>query len=181
MTPHSISDEQIFSDALARPLSERAVFLDGACHGDAALHARISALLAAHDGPESVMTSSPVTRPAPLPDLSAVGSAKAEEKPGDRIGHYKLLQQIGEGGCGVVYMAEQEEPVRRRVALKIIKLGMDRLCEGETGIGTLRRCREYGPHGGRRTAGQWLHGESRSEPRSCAELARPRDRTAGSR
>ena len=46
-------------------------------------------------------------------------------KPGDRIGRYKLLQQIGEGGCGVVYMAEQEEPVRRRVALKIIKLGMD--------------------------------------------------------
>src|SRR5580765_3751187 len=47
------------------------------------------------------------------------------EKPGDRIGHYNLLQQIGEGGCGIVYMAEQEEPVRRRVALKIIKLGMD--------------------------------------------------------
>src|SRR5438034_1462151 len=47
------------------------------------------------------------------------------EKPGDRIGHYKLLQQIGEGGCGVVYMAAQETPVRRRVALKIIKPGMD--------------------------------------------------------
>ena len=47
------------------------------------------------------------------------------EQPGDKIGHYKLLQQIGEGGCGVVYMAEQEEPVRRRVALKVIKLGMD--------------------------------------------------------
>src|SRR5215472_1797828 len=47
------------------------------------------------------------------------------EKPGDKIGRYKLLQQIGEGGCGVVYMAEQEEPVRRRVALKVIKLGMD--------------------------------------------------------
>ena len=47
------------------------------------------------------------------------------EKAGDRIGRYKLLQQIGEGGCGVVYMAEQEEPVRRRVALKVIKLGMD--------------------------------------------------------
>ena len=47
------------------------------------------------------------------------------EKPGTRIGHYKLLQQIGEGGCGVVYMADQEEPVRRRVALKVIKLGMD--------------------------------------------------------
>src|SRR5205809_4071576 len=51
--------------------------------------------------------------------------ASLAEKPGDHIGHYKLLQQIGEGGCGVVYMAEQEEPVRRRVALKIIKLGMD--------------------------------------------------------
>src|SRR3989454_9305108 len=47
------------------------------------------------------------------------------EKPDDRIGHYKLLQQIGEGGYGVVYMAEQEAPVRRRVALKIIKPGMD--------------------------------------------------------
>jgi len=47
------------------------------------------------------------------------------EGPGDRIGHYKLLEQIGEGGCGVVYMAEQTEPIRRRVALKIVKLGMD--------------------------------------------------------
>jgi serine/threonine protein kinase len=47
------------------------------------------------------------------------------EQPGDKLGRYKLLQQIGEGGCGVVYMAEQEEPVRRRVALKVIKLGMD--------------------------------------------------------
>jgi eukaryotic-like serine/threonine-protein kinase len=47
------------------------------------------------------------------------------EKSGDRIGRYRLLRQIGEGGCGVVYMAEQEEPVRRRVALKVIKLGMD--------------------------------------------------------
>src|SRR5947207_1617443 len=52
-------------------------------------------------------------------------SVPITEKPGDRIGRYKLLQQIGEGGCGVVYMAEQEEPIRRRVALKVIKLGMD--------------------------------------------------------
>jgi eukaryotic-like serine/threonine-protein kinase len=50
---------------------------------------------------------------------------RSGEKPGDRIGRYKILQQIGEGGCGIVYMAEQEEPVRRRVALKVIKLGMD--------------------------------------------------------
>src|SRR5262245_47497443 len=47
------------------------------------------------------------------------------EAPGDRIGRYKLLEKIGEGGCGIVYMAEQEQPVRRRVALKIIKLWMD--------------------------------------------------------
>ncbi len=47
------------------------------------------------------------------------------EKPGDKIGHYKLLQEIGEGGCGVVYMAEQQEPIRRKVAFKVIKLGMD--------------------------------------------------------
>src|ERR1041385_2927257 len=49
----------------------------------------------------------------------------AESRPQDQIGRYKILQRIGEGGCGVVYMAEQEEPVRRRVALKVIKLGMD--------------------------------------------------------
>src|SRR5437773_556372 len=52
-------------------------------------------------------------------------TASLTEKPGDKIGRYKLLQQIGEGGFGVVYMAEQREPVKRRVALKIIKLGMD--------------------------------------------------------
>src|SRR5271166_6475082 len=47
------------------------------------------------------------------------------EKPGEQVGRYKLLQQLGEGGCGVVYMARQEEPVKRTVALKVIKLGMD--------------------------------------------------------
>src|SRR3989475_1355327 len=54
-----------------------------------------------------------------------MGMIEVTEKPGDRIGHYKLREKIGEGGCGVVYVAEQEEPVRRRVALKVIKLGMD--------------------------------------------------------
>src|SRR6516225_1074571 len=52
-------------------------------------------------------------------------SVPLSEKPGDRIGRYRLLKEIGHGGCGVVYMAEQEEPVRRKVALKVIKLGMD--------------------------------------------------------
>src|SRR5678810_473134 len=56
---------------------------------------------------------------------TVAASVPISEKPGDRIGRYKLLQQIGEGGCGIVYMAEQEQPLRRRVALKVIKLGMD--------------------------------------------------------
>jgi serine/threonine protein kinase len=56
---------------------------------------------------------------------ASTASAQVTEREGDRIGRYKLLQKIGEGGCGIVYMAEQTEPVRRRVALKIIKLGMD--------------------------------------------------------
>src|SRR5438309_11234311 len=55
---------------------------------------------------------------------SGVGGSLTE-KPGERIGRYRLLQEVGHGGCGVVYMAEQEEPVRRKVALKVIKLGMD--------------------------------------------------------
>jgi tetratricopeptide (TPR) repeat protein len=62
---------------------------------------------------------------AGVPAEAPVPVGPAIEKPGDRIDRYKLLQQLGEGGCGVVYMAEQEEPVRRRVALKVIKLGMD--------------------------------------------------------
>jgi hypothetical protein len=77
----------------------------------------------------------PVIPDAPQPPGSTSGAAEgqpgtgaptavASEKPGDRIGRYKLLQQLGEGGCGVVYVAEQEEPVRRRGALKL-KLGMD--------------------------------------------------------
>jgi eukaryotic-like serine/threonine-protein kinase len=53
------------------------------------------------------------------------GAPAGTEAAGDRIHHYKLLQKLGEGGCGIVYLAEQEEPVRRRVALKVIKLGMD--------------------------------------------------------
>src|SRR3989441_9538971 len=60
-----------------------------------------------------------------MPLMFIRSSLPSAEKPGDRIGRYKLLEQIGQGGCGVVYVAEQEEPVRRRVALKVIKLGMD--------------------------------------------------------
>ena len=114
-------EEDLFERALALPAAERPAWVARACADDAALRAQIEALLRAHVEASEFMESPP-------PDLLA-GAPKcevlAEEKPGDRIGRYRLLQKIGEGGCGIVYMAEQEESVRRRVALKVIKLGMD--------------------------------------------------------
>jgi eukaryotic-like serine/threonine-protein kinase len=102
--------------------AERSAYLDGACAGDVTLRQRVEDLLHAHEQAENFLQ-------APPAGLDSKRTIHMEipitEKPGDKIGHYKLLQQIGEGGCGVVYMAEQEEPVRRRVALKVIKLGMD--------------------------------------------------------
>src|SRR6266566_2123857 len=119
----------VFSAARRLPAAERAAYLDEACAGDAALRQRIEELLRANEEaggflqhpalgaqrPEDALTSPHTLQSAGTPG----------EKVGDRIDHYKLLQQIGEGGCGVVYMAGQEEPARRRVALKVIKLGMD--------------------------------------------------------
>jgi hypothetical protein len=114
MNESAEQEGQIFAEAAALPPGERAAFLDRACGGDAALRQRIETLLAAHEAAAGFMAS-------PREENAAVPA----DRPGDRIGRYKLLQQIGEGGCGVVWMAEQEEPVRRRVALKVIKLGMD--------------------------------------------------------
>jgi serine/threonine protein kinase/tetratricopeptide (TPR) repeat protein len=115
-------EEEIFAACLARPIEERARYLDQVCAGDAALRHRVEELLRSHSLAESFLESPPVS-------VGAGQTVKLDvplaEKVGDRIGRYKLLQQIGEGGCGVVYMAEQEEPVKRRVALKVIKLGMD--------------------------------------------------------
>src|SRR3989442_7055334 len=108
-------EKEIFEQALdITPTQERLRFLTSACGKDAALLARVQALLRADESGESFLPEQPKATVVPI-----------TEKPGDRIGRYKLLQQIGEGGCGVVYMVEQEEPVRRRVALKVIKLGMD--------------------------------------------------------
>src|SRR5438552_8972794 len=108
-------EKEIFEQALdITPTEERLRFLTSACGKDAALLARVQALLRADESGESFLPEQPKAIVVPI-----------TEKPGDKIGRYKLLQQIGEGGCGVVYMAEQTEPVRRRVALKVIKLGMD--------------------------------------------------------
>ena len=108
-------DEEIFAEAVELPVAGRAAFLDTACRGDPALRVRIEALIAAHEAAAGFLEQSPVPRPAPGP----------EEQPGDTIGRYSLLRKIGDGGCGVVYLAEQREPVRRQVALKVLKPGLD--------------------------------------------------------
>ena len=120
MIEPSNSEVIIFSAARRLPARERAAYLDEVCAGDDALRQRVEELLQASAEAGAFLENMA---------LGAGGTVRVPamltEKPGDRIGRYKLLQQIGEGGCGVVYMAEQEEPVRRRVALKVIKLGMD--------------------------------------------------------
>jgi hypothetical protein len=112
----------LFALALEKPAAERAAFLDGACMGDAALRQRLELLLAAHEQPATALANPPTV---PLATLKVELAEPPDEAVGQTIGRYKLLEEIGEGGCGVVYVAEQTEPVRRRVALKIIKLGMD--------------------------------------------------------
>src|SRR5437763_389096 len=106
----------VFNEAKARSTEvERQRFIAEACADDPELKQQVLSLLQAHDDASGFL------QPASLFSSTVL----ITEKPGDKIGRYKLLQKIGEGGCGVVYMAEQEEPVRRRVALKVIKLGMD--------------------------------------------------------
>ncbi len=117
MSQQPPSPETILAAALEiEGVAERLAYVARASAGHAALRQEVESLLVAHEQAGDFMNPQTVTVPAP------VGLA---EKPGDRIGRYKLLEQIGEGGFGVVWMAAQEEPVRRRVALKIIKLGMD--------------------------------------------------------
>jgi serine/threonine protein kinase len=127
-------EETIFEQALGiEPPDERDDYLREACAGDAEMFERLQGLLRAYDRAGKFLESSrtdesdsnlAIVEPAALPQPT-ITLPMPTEKAGDRIGRYKLLQRIGEGGCGVVYMAEQEEPVRRRVALKITKLGMD--------------------------------------------------------
>jgi serine/threonine protein kinase/WD40 repeat protein len=111
---------RIFGEAaeLQNP-AERAAYLDGACGQDARLRAEVEQLLHHDDAAGSFLDR---TNP---PGLVATLDELTAERPGAVIGPYKLLEQIGEGGFGVVFMAEQTRPVRRKVALKVIKPGMD--------------------------------------------------------
>jgi hypothetical protein len=128
----------IFMAALEQETpAQRSAYLDEACGGDLALRQRLEALLASHEQAGSFLAE-PVPqrladkRATPERPEETTGGAPAEvragptaEGAGSRVGPYKLLQEIGEGGMGTVYLAEQSQPVQRKVALKIIKPGMD--------------------------------------------------------
>ena len=113
-----MSEREMFEAALELPPENRDAYLDGICGGDAALRQRLEALLHQHDQAGSFLEKPAVSVAATLAD-------PISERPGTIVGPYKLLEQIGEGGFGVVFMAEQTEPVRRKVALKVLKPGMD--------------------------------------------------------
>ena len=107
--------QTIFAQALRLAAAERENFLTEACKGEPELRLQVESLLQAHEQAGNFLREAALEPP----------TAVVAERAGTMIGRYKLLEKIGEGGFGVVWMAEQEEPVRRRVALKIIKLGMD--------------------------------------------------------
>jgi serine/threonine protein kinase len=148
MNNPSKREEALFEAVVQLPTpAERAAYLKGACVDDHALRQRVEALLRAHEEAGTFIDKPAIPGPERGPQPAAPGlqgsSATADtaagyapaagentrrprgEEPGDKIGRYKLRERIGEGGCGVVSVAEQEEPVRRRVALKVIKPGMD--------------------------------------------------------
>jgi len=114
-------EEAIFDDAVKLSADQRAGYLHEACGDDEPLRRRVEALIVAHIRAGEFLAQPVASAPKPTMVLSLAPAEKVD----DKIGRYKILQLIGEGGCGAVYMAEQEEPVRRRVALKVIKLGMD--------------------------------------------------------
>jgi tetratricopeptide (TPR) repeat protein len=115
-----MSERDIFIEALQRPdQAERRAYLVAACGTDLALRRGVEALLRKHENAGSFLES-PASALADTVEEPAV-----TERPGTVIGAYKLLEQIGEGGFGIVFMAEQQEPIRRKVALKVLKPGMD--------------------------------------------------------
>ncbi|HEY4414075.1 MAG TPA: serine/threonine-protein kinase [Verrucomicrobiae bacterium] len=109
---------------------ERETFLAAACANHPGLRSRVLEMLAEHEQSERFFAECITSLAVEASDVSEMPEAEKDpsvlgEMAGMRIGRYRLLRQLGEGGCGVVYLAEQEEPVRRRVAFKVIKLGMD--------------------------------------------------------
>ena len=130
----NVEDDIYFAAAQIADPAQRRLYLDRACNGDSRLRSLIEEMLTSQDEADDLFvrgrsafasaaldlqaTAANLPTPAPEQDIP-------EEKIGQRVGSYKILERIGEGGWGIVYMAEQESPVRRRVALKVIKPGMD--------------------------------------------------------
>jgi eukaryotic-like serine/threonine-protein kinase len=134
-----MNDEDLFHLALEMPIGERSTFLDQACSGDVDRRRRVELLLRSHETPDSFLAG-PLVNPRAIADLDLgltadvepgtpeeriTGARPPAEGTGSQIGPYKLLQPLGEGGMGTVYLAEQTQPIRRKVALKITKPGMD--------------------------------------------------------
>ena len=114
-----MSESGIFKAAVKLPPERRAAYLDEVCGSDAGLRGEINSLLHAHDATDGFLEEVPASH-----DPTDVYQPIAE-RPGTVIGPFKLMEQIGEGGFGRVFVAEQHHPIRRKVALKIIKPGMD--------------------------------------------------------
>jgi serine/threonine protein kinase len=118
MTSPQLDEEAIFHIARSIPdLSVRGAYLDQICAGDLVLRERVEALLQVHEQDRSFLK---LAEPA-----STVAQAAVAERPGSTIDRYKLMEQVGEGGMGIVFVAQQDRPIRRKVALKVIKPGMD--------------------------------------------------------
>lgn len=120
MTEDSQRDLEVFAEVFQLPPEERTGYLDRVCAGDHGLRERVEALLNSNDRAGRFLEEPPT-----LSIAEARARVTNGEKPGDRIDRYKLIRELGEGGCGVVFVAEQEEPIVRRVALKVIKPGTD--------------------------------------------------------
>ena len=118
-------EEALFQAALNLPPKDRDAYLGGACGEDAQLRGRIVERLFQADRATCDTADESPTSPSTTMGAIPFVQETPGEKPGDTIGRYKLIEKIGEGGFGVVYVAEQKEPLRRRVAVKVIKLGMD--------------------------------------------------------
>src|SRR5262249_5825767 len=123
MKPSNDSEETIFDVARQIPdAPARAAYLNLACANDPELRHRLENLLRADQRAEKFLEGNPMALSKDQPTLLA---SSLREGPGTVIGNYKLLEKLGEGGFGVVHMAEQKQPIKRRIALKIIKVGMD--------------------------------------------------------
>lgn len=120
------SERDLFLEAIEiLDPNEREAFLAKACAGNSNLRDNVEALLKNHKDDEFMQTVISTVHSTELLESPVVNSDISSEKIGDHLGVYKLLQKIGEGGVGIVYLAEQEEPVRRRVAIKILKPGLE--------------------------------------------------------